>query len=365
MRIVDRYLISEVLISQIAVGLVLGLVIVGSTFVRLLGYSAGGNLPVALLAPLVAVESLKAMMLLTPVALFLATMLTLGRLYRDSEMAALQAAGIGQGRIYSGLLLLAVPLALLLLWLMLAVYPWASAKSDTIQREGQQRMSLAAISSGRFLTFDSGRAVGFIGGMRHGGRVVENVFVQSNHNGKRIVLLAHDGTQKTDSATGQRVLMLHDGVRYEGSPGQADFRILKFKHYAATLALPSLSGASDKGNARSSLKLWQDGSMKDLAELQWRLSVPISVLILIFIAVPLSYVRPRQGRYSRLAVAILIYVFYANLLIVAKSWMEQGVVPAWIGMWWPHVLFVLFGSILWWRRARQRSGRRKRARVAQ
>ena len=168
MRIVDRYLITEVFTTQVAVGLVLGLVIVGGTFVRLLGMSAGGNLPVDLLAPLVAVESLKAMVMLTPVALFLAIMLTLGRLYRDSEMTALQAAGIGQRRLYRGLLLLAVPLSLLLVWLMFFVFPWASAKSNTIQREGQQRMSLAAVEAGRFLSLASGRAVGFVGSLNEG-----------------------------------------------------------------------------------------------------------------------------------------------------------------------------------------------------
>jgi lipopolysaccharide export system permease protein len=365
MRIVDRYLITEVFITQVAVGLVLGLVIVGGTFVRLLGMSAGGSLPVDLLAPLVAVESLKAMVLLTPVALFLAIMLTLGRLYRDSEMTALQAAGVGQRRLYRGLLLLAVPLAALLLWLMFFVFPWASAKSNTIQREGQQRMSLAAVEAGRFLSLASGRAVGFVGALGKGGRRLENIFVQAGNAHTPVVVLANSGTQHTDPANGQRVLSLNDGVRYDGHAGMADYRILQFKHYQAMIVMPSVGGGAGKRNARSSLELWREGSMADLAELQWRLSVPLSVLILTFIAVPLSYARPRQGRFGQLALAILLYVFYANLILISKSWMEHGDVPSWLGMWWPHLALLALGALMWWRRSRQRPRRSIRRAGAQ
>lgn len=360
MRIVDRYLIREVFGTQVAVGLVLGLVIIGGTFVRLLGLSSGGNLPIDLLAPLVAVESLKAMVLLTPVALFLAIMLTLGRLYRDSEMTALQAAGVGQGSLYRGLLLLAIPLAIALVWLMLVVFPWASAKSNAIQREGQVRMSLAAVQAGQFLSLGSGRAVGFVGALGNGGRQLENIFVQTESKRGPVVVLAQNGTQRTDPANGQRVISLNDGVRYDGHAGQGNFRILHFKHYETMLVMPSVSMGASKRNARPSLELWRAGGAANLAELQWRLSVPLSALILAFIAVPLSYARPRQGRFGQLAVAILIYVFYANLIIVSKSWMARGTTPEWVGMWWPHVAMILLGAVMWWRRSLQRPGRRAR-----
>lgn len=363
MRIVDRYLITEVFTTQVAVGLVLGLVIIGGTFVRLLGMSAGGSLPADLLAPLVAVESLKAMFLLTPVALFLSIVLTLGRLYRDSEMTALQAAGIGQRQLYRGLMLLAVPLALLLLWLMWAVYPWASAKSDVIQREGQQRMSFAAIEAGRFLNLASGRAVGFVGGLSEGGRRLEQIFVQTDGQKAPMLLLAQSGTQHFDAKSGQRVLTLESGERYDGRPGQANYRILHFKQYRTRVVMPMVGADSSHRNARSSLELWREGSVADLAALEWRLSVPLSVLILSFIAVPLSYARPRQGRFGQLAVAILLYVFYANLILVSKSWMERGETPLWVGMWWPHLAMLLLGVVMWWWRSRQRPRRRRKARA--
>jgi lipopolysaccharide export system permease protein len=102
-----------------------------------------------------------------------------------------------------------------------------------------------------------------------------------------------------------------------------------------------------------------------LAELQWRLSVPLSVLILTFIAVPLSYARPRQGRFGQLALAILLYVFYANLILISKSWMEHGDVPSWLGMWWPHLVLLALGALMWWWRSRQRPRRSIRRAGAQ
>ena len=93
--------------------------------------------------------------------------------------------------------------------------------------------------------------------------------------------------------------------------------------------------------------------------------MPLSALILTFIAVPLSYARPRQGRFGQLAVAILLYVFYADLILVSKSWMERGDVPVWLGMWWPHIVVLLLGALMWWWRSRQRPRRRRRAVIAQ
>lgn len=353
MRIVDRYLITETFLTQIAVGLVLGLVIVGGTFVRLLGLSSGGNLPVGLLAPLVAIESLKAMILLTPVALFLAIMLTLGRFYRDSEMTALQAAGVGQGRLYGGLSLLAFPLALLLVWLMFFVFPWASAKSNSIQKEGQQRMSLAAVEAGQFLSLASGKAVGFVGALQDRGRGLENIFVRADGGRGPVVVLARSGTQRVKPGEGVHVLSFDDGARYDGRPGEGDYRILRFKRYETRLIMPSAGVGAEKRNARSSLSLWRAGSAADLAELEWRLSIPLSVLILALLAIPLSHAKPRQGRFGQLAVAILIYVFYANLIFISKSWMASGQTPVWLGMWWPHIGVLLLGGGLWWWRSHQ------------
>ncbi|OBS09722.1 LPS export ABC transporter permease LptF [Acidihalobacter prosperus] len=352
MRILARYLAIEVLLSLLAVGFVLGLVIVGSTFVRLLGLSASGALPVELLASLVAVESLKAMMLLLPVALFLAIMLTLGRLYRDSEMTAMQAAGVSPRRLYGGLMLLGLPMALMSLYLMLVAYPWASQKSVVIQREGQQRMDFAAVESGRFMALDGGRIVAFVASLGDRGKRLQDIFVHAVDEGSPIVLSARTGMLEIDRGKGLRVLKLEQGTRYDGKAGVADYRILRFERYQAAMPLAAVSeNGAPRRISMSTLSLWRQGGAADLAELEWRLAIPLSALILILLAVPMSHVRPRQGRYGQLVFGMLLYVVYANLILIAKSWMEKGIVPISIGMWWPHLLMLLLAALLWWRQA--------------
>lgn len=352
MRILARYLVVETLLSLLAVGFVLGLIIIGSTFVRLLGMSASGALPAVLLASLVAVESLKAMMLLMPVTLFLAIMLTLGRFYRDSEMTAMQAAGVSPLRLYAGLMLLGLPIAILSSYLMLVAYPWASQKSVVIQREGQQRMDFAAAQSGRFMALDAGRIIAFVSALGDHGKRLENIFVRADENNTPIILIARSGTLKINRSLGLRTISLDNGIRYEGHAGTADYRILKFSHYQVVMPLivTNLNG-KPRRIEMPTLYLWRHGGPADLAELEWRLSVPLSTLILILLAVPMSHVRPRHGRFSQLVFGMLIYVIYANLILVAKSWLENNYVSVWLGMWWPHVLMLLLAALLWWHRA--------------
>jgi lipopolysaccharide export system permease protein len=99
-------------------------------------------------------------------------------------------------------------------------------------------------------------------------------------------------------------------------------------------------------NERRTSALFGDDDPKTIAELQWRLSMPLSVLLLSLLAVPLAHTSPRAGRYSRIAVAILIYIPYANLLVLARKWVAAGSVPAWLGLWWVHVLVLLLAFLL-------------------
>ena len=80
------------------------------------------------------------------------------------------------------------------------------------------------------------------------------------------------------------------------------------------------------------------------AELQWRIGVPLSTIILAIFAVPLSRSQPRSGRYGRLALGLLVFIIYFNLLSAAKAWVEKGELDPALGLWWVHGLF-LFGAL--------------------
>ena len=352
MRIIDRYLSFEILQTQVATGIVLGLVIIGGTLVRILKMSIDGSLPVDLLAPLVAVESLKSLMLLSPVILFLAILLVFGRLYRDSEMTAFQVAGVGQGALARVLLWIVLPMSGMLFGLMLLAYPWASQQSYIIQREGQQQAGMTLVRSGEFLNLRGGQAIGYAGAVRNVQHRLEQIFIFSRTASKKpAIIIAKSGSQRINTNGAVDIFSLDQGTRYVGKPGSGNFQTLQFQHYEIRLMLPGGIGGKPL-NTQSSLSLLQSGKAADLAEFEWRLSIPISVLILAFLAVPLSHAKLRQGRFGQLLVAIILYAIYADLLILSKTWMAQGKTPLWLGMWWPHILLLGVLSVLWWRKQR-------------
>src|SRR5699024_6807328 len=170
---------------------------------------------------------------------------------------------------------------------------------------------------------------------------------------------------RTNPETGERQIVLLDGRRYEGTAGQADFRIMTFSEYGVNL--PSKTATYNPGSLdqKPTSELLNSEKPADRAQLQWRISSPLMVLLLTLLAVPLAYLRPRQGRYAKIIVGVLIYVAYANMLGVAQSWISEGALSPLIGVWWVHLLVVGLGLVLLGRRQGWRlwryGGRRSRA----
>ena len=140
-----------------------------------------------------------------------------------------------------------------------------------------------------------------------------------------------------------RYLVLHQGRRYEGVPGTTEFRVVEFAEHGIPYRLPKLEPADPEPRQMPVTALLRSKDILEIAELQWRVGVPISTLLLGFLAVPLSRSRPREGRYGRLAIGLLVFIIYFNLLSAAKSWLEQGSVPPQIGLWWVHAGVLLLG----------------------
>ena len=140
--------------------------------------------------------------------------------------------------------------------------------------------------------------------------------------------------------------MLHDGERIEGVPGQATFRRIRFAEHGIPVVVPEPGAGRTVPERKPSRELIGSASLVDIAELQRRISLPVMVLVLAFVAVPLSALRPREGRYARVALAILLYFVYANLLSAAQVWIEKGRLPPQVGTWWVHGLVLVAGLLL-------------------
>ncbi len=316
---------------------VLLFILVSNQFARVLGQAAAGNLPRDAVFLLLGLSTLNYLTVLVPIGLFFAVMLALGRLYKDSEMTAISACGVGPRRLLRPLLLLAGVLAVLLAWLSLAVAPWAANEVHLLKRTAKQDAQIGGLEAGRFRSTGDGDAVFYAESIDDDGRL-RNVFLQRQKGQVIELALAASGEQLTDPQTGVRSMVLYDGERYEGVPGTVEFQVVRFAEHGIPIRLPPPDTTTDDPDVLSTRALLAKRDTASIAELQWRLSIPLSAIVLVLLALPLSRTSPRQGRYGKLALAVLVYILYSNFLGAARVWVEQGTVPTFIGLWWVHLL---------------------------
>jgi lipopolysaccharide export system permease protein len=160
------------------------------------------------------------------------------------------------------------------------------------------------------------------------------------------VALADSATYAKTGAEGTHLVTLYNGRRYEGAPGQRDFRVIEFREHGIPIVTPTALQGTQDPDTKPTLALLGSFAPTDIAQLEFRSSAPLMLLLLTLIALPLSRLRPRQGRYARLGFAILVYFVYSNLLSAAKVWVEKGILPPAIGVWWVHVIALGLGLYL-------------------
>jgi lipopolysaccharide export system permease protein len=351
LRIFDRYLLKEVINGWLAVTIVLWLVLVSNRLVRYLADAAEGDIPGDVIFSLLALKMVWYLVIVVPFALALGVVLGLGRLYRDNEMVVMSACGVGPGRIYRPLLGFGLLVALALAWLALYVSPEVQGMSNRLKASAEQQADLKVLGAGRFNDLQGGKVTFYAERLSDDRKRMENLFItiRNDEQPQRLpqLLTAATAHRIVDERSGDDFLVLEDGYRYEGRPGEADYRIMQFSKYGVRVDLPDAATYVDAREAIPTLRLLHSTDPWDLAELQWRLSMPVSVIALLLVAVPLCRAGPRQGRYGRLVLAILLFVIYYNLLGTAKVWVGKGVVPPHIGLWWVPLLPVLLTVMLY------------------
>lgn len=354
--LIDRYFARQVLETFLGVSVVLLVIFLANRLVRYLAEAAAGELPGSVILSLVGLKAVKYAILLLPLGLYLAVLLVLGRMYRDNEMAALAACGVGPTRLYVPVLgFLGLPLALFVGWLSLYSVPWTARVEHQLVEQAQRELQITGVQAGRFRETATGGHI--IYAQEASEDRLTDVFVRLKLQGRTVVLSAKHA--RLEHRPAGRYVVLLDGYRYEGEPGAADYRVVRFQRHGVRVRPPPASPGVAHRDARPTAVLWRSEDPGDIAELQWRLAVPVSVLVLGVLAVPVGRTRPRQGRYARLLFAILLYVLYVNLLAVAEEWTENGVVPPMPGLWWVHGLMLVLaaGLLLAQGRARWFKGR--------
>ncbi|MDH3586473.1 MAG: LPS export ABC transporter permease LptF [Gammaproteobacteria bacterium] len=351
LRILDRYIFREIATTWLAVTMVLLMILLTNQFARVLGEVAKGKLPKGAAMDVIGLSAVQYLTVLVPIGLFLSIMLALGRLYRDSEMPAMMACRVGPSGVYRPLVWLTLPLVLGVAWLAIDLGPRALQTVERIGAEARREADLASIEPGRFTVFGPSRAVVYGERVTADG-VMENVFLQrfvEDDSGEANiveVVIAERGEQVESDDPDIRFLVLHNGRRYEGVPGTPQFRVVEFVEHGIPYRLPSLEPPEPEPREMLVTTLMRSSDPLHRAELQWRIGVPLSTIILAIFAVPLSRSQPRSGRYGRLALGLLVFIIYFNLLSAAKAWVEKGEVDPALGLWWVHGLVLLAALIL-------------------
>ncbi len=338
LRIIDRYVLKECALATLAVVAVLLFILLGNSFVRVLGNIVEGKLSADSLLPMLGVNMIHYLVVLVPLGLYLGILLGVGRLYRDSEMAAMFAGGIGILQMYRPLNYLALVVALFSAFLVFYLAPWAAAKQDELKHHARYQSQLAGLAAGQFNNSGAGGHVLFFENFDGTGSVMRKVFLYSP-NQQPSVQLAETGMQLRYQDESSH-LVFKDGKSYSGTPGRADYRVTEFSSYGLRVREKEAPALELRISALPTSELWAQWRPQHIAELHWRFAVPLSCLVLAFMALPLSHTSPRKGKFAKLGIGILVYIVYSNLIGLGRAWLERDAVPSWLGLWWIHLIFV-------------------------
>lgn len=333
---------------MLAVTSVLLLVVMSGRFIKYLGEAASDGLAPGLLVSVMGFRIPGFLEIILPLGFFLGILMAYGRLYLDSEMTVLSACGMSLQRLVVYTLLPAGFVAVFVGYLSLDLSPWGAREAEALFAAQKKSTEFDLLTPGRFQRLGDSGQVAYAEGFSDDKTLMHNVFIyqQSKGSEELALLMAETGTQYVDKNTGSHFLLLKNGSRYDGVPGDADYRVTEYEQYAVRLADPEVVPLHLKSEMKSTSELLASRSPEDIAQLQWRLSLPLLVPIIVLIAVPMSRVSPRQGRYMRLVPSVILYMGYVVLLAAASRAVGDGKIPAWLGLWWVHMLFLGIGLAL-------------------
>jgi lipopolysaccharide export system permease protein len=352
--IVSRYLAKEILQVLLAVTLVLLVALLSQQLVRYLNFVTTGKIPAAILIQLVSFEIPYLVSLLLPLGLYLGIILSYSRLYVEQELPVLLLSGYSYQRLIKLTLSIAFGVAAIVFMLMVWVNPYVATKRAQLMSSDQAMVHLVqTLMPGRFQVSPDGRNVLYVKQLSRDRTRAENVFFAQETKAKNntdpsawVLTLAKQGYQTKSADGSEQYFVVDQGNRYEGVPGQNDYKIIQFQKYTVRTPQNSVRIVRPSDEMLSLSALWQGlDNPNYAAEWQWRLSIALSTILLALLALPLAKIKPRQGRYLALLPAILIYVVYVNLLFISRHWLEQKTIPFYIGMWWVHGLMLIFVSI--------------------
>ena len=347
--IISRYLLKSLVVFFLAIFFIIGLIVFGNQFVLTVQESVEHGIPIQELMPIVGFNMLRDLPIILSLSFFLSIIISISQFYKNSEAVVMNSFGMGDKSFIHLIQPVVVFLFLLVFTLTIYAVPWAKQQKSFAEEETVNASEFSFISEGKFESFKNGEIVFYASESSQideaGEQNMEEIFIYVSNETSPIVVLASEATKYTDSDNESIYLRLKDGVRYEGLPGDENVNILDFDRYDLEIVSgevqKSLSNFSEI-EEKTSIELLMEGGNLANAEIQWRLSQPISILILSFIGVLLAKTSPRTGKGVNLLFGIIIFMLYNNGLLVAKNSIESGQLNPFVGLWSIHILFILF-----------------------
>lgn len=363
MKIITRALARELTTTTFAIASIFVALFMVVSLVKILAKAVSGALPAKFIFTMLGLQTVEILGLMLPLSFYIGLLMTLSRWYRDSEMTVLHGCGVGLTQLLRPVIIMGVAFAVVVGALAFYLSPLASRMIAVIKQDEGARYEMAAVSPGVFNEFQpSARnpqgGVYYVEDFGADGEM-RNVFAATRHLGRQGVVVAKTGREVAVPESDERHLVLFNGVRYDGAPGQGDYRKVVFERYTIRLEVPPPVLRFTPYNAMPTNELFSDGlATKQIvparAEWHWRLSKPLALLVLMVFGFVFAYSDPRQGRYYSLFVAIVAYFLYSNLLGVGDAMLKRGRIPMGLGLWWVHGLFLGLGLVLFWRRVHNR-----------
>jgi lipopolysaccharide export system permease protein len=345
--VIFRYLSKDILISASALSLIIFLISLTGRFVNLLQDAAAGKYAFGVLFTMVGYHMPGLLQVIIPLSFYIAILLSFGRLYIESEMVVLFACGMSPRQLLTISLIPAFLVALLVALFSFWLSPLGKQLNEKLMEEQRNRSEFDSLNAGRFQTL--GQNITYVDELTVDRKRLDRVFIAHDGSEKSasMVAVAKYGEQIQHSEYGQRYLVLHEGTRYEGQPGSAEFKVIHFVKYGQYMPQVIASGEyTNETEAKPTGELVSSNDPLLKTEFQWRLALPIMVFVGTLLAVPLSRTNPRQGRFFKMFPAIILYFLYYAFLGNVSSAMNNGKWPIFPGLWVVHAVFIFLAVLL-------------------
>ena len=339
--IIERYLYREVLRTCAVVFAVLVLVYAADRYTRILSEAAAGMVSPELIIRILALKLAEKLPVFLPLALYLAVLISLGRLYRDSEIVAFGAGGVGLWRLSRGILWVVAGFSLAGAALSLFVSPSVASMHWALLEEARRQAENRMFVPGRFKEFGGGDRIIYVEAVDSESGRMSGVFVRIRKPHRQYVLVSGAAYQMVRPDGGVRYMVLENGYRYAGLPGGAIFSVTRFERHAVRIETRPRETLAAGRKMLATMALIDSGDPGHFAELQRRISTAVSIVVLGMLAVPLARTSSREGRYGKLFLAVVVYFIYTNAISILENLVDRGIVPGFVGAWPVHAAMAL------------------------